>query len=111
MLAAEVYRWSDGSYIEDQDMWRLSGIYRNVYLFSTPEVHISDFFVRCDLDDEYEDGVVMIRPKLAYFTDRRPRGGVVQAQLYDEQNQPVFAKPPGRLNRVRMIKHVTSFIR
>ena len=36
VIAAEVYRWSDGSYLEDQDMWRLSGIYRNVYLFATP---------------------------------------------------------------------------
>ncbi len=102
MLAVEVYRWSDGSYIEDQDMWRLSGIYRNVYLFSTPEVHISDFFVRCDLDDKYEDGIVMIRPRLASFTGRRPRSGVVQAQLYDEQNQPVFAKPLSRDVRALM---------
>ncbi|MHA2131305.1 MAG: sugar-binding domain-containing protein, partial [Promethearchaeota archaeon] len=44
-LAVEVYRWSDGSYLEDQDMWRLSGIYRDVYLFSVPKVHIRDFFV------------------------------------------------------------------
>jgi len=55
ILSVEVYRWSDGSYLEDQDMWRLSGIYRNVYLFAAPQVHISDFFVRTDLDDSYTD--------------------------------------------------------
>ncbi len=92
-LAVEVYRWSDGSYLEDQDMWRLSGIYRNVYLFSTPKVHISDFFVRCDLDDQYEDGIVMIRPRLVSFTSEDLKGWTVQAQLYNEQNQPVFTKP------------------
>ena len=45
-VAVEVYRWSDGSYLEDQDMWRLSGIYRDVYLVSRPPAYIRDFFVR-----------------------------------------------------------------
>lgn len=44
-LAVEVYRWSDGSYLEDQDMWRLSGIFRPVQLWIRPLVHISDYFV------------------------------------------------------------------
>ena len=42
-IAVEVYRWSDGSYLEDQDMWRLSGIYRDVYLYAIPQVHIRNF--------------------------------------------------------------------
>ena len=46
LLAVEVYRWCDGSYLEDQDMWRLSGIFRDVYLWSPPAVHIRDFEVR-----------------------------------------------------------------
>ncbi len=50
ILAIEVYRWSDGSYLEDQDMWRFSGIFRDVFLFSTPKIHIRDFFARCELD-------------------------------------------------------------
>jgi len=93
ILAAEVYRWSDGSYLEDQDMWRLSGIYRNVYLFSSPSVHIRDFFVRCDLDENYKDGIIMIRPKLISFTNEDIKGWTVQAQLYDKRRLPVFAKP------------------
>ena len=92
-LAVEVYRWSDGSYIEDQDMWRLSGIYRNVYLFSTPRVHIRDFFVRCDLDDKYTDGIFQVRPGLISFTDEDLKGWSVEAQLYDAQNLPVLAAP------------------
>jgi beta-galactosidase len=55
-LAVEVYRWSDGAYLEGQDYWKISGLERDVFLFSTPPVHIRDFFVTADLDDEYEDG-------------------------------------------------------
>ena len=94
VLAVEVYRWSDGSYLEDQDMWRLSGIYRDVYLFSTPAVHIFDFFVRTELDEEYEDATVMIRPKISNFTDEELEGWVVEARLYDLENQPIFSAPP-----------------
>ncbi len=82
-IAIQVYRWSDGSYLEDQDMWRLSGIYRNVYLFSTPNVHIRDFFVRADLENNYQDGVLMIRPKLAKYGDQDIKGWYVRAQIYD----------------------------
>ncbi len=91
-LGAQVYRWCDGSYLEDQDMFRLSGIYRNVYLFATPAVHIRDFFVRATLDDQYEDGVLMIRPKLATYKKMELKGWTVQAQLYDGK-QAILAQP------------------
>ena len=57
-LAVEVYRWCDGSYLEDQDMWRLSGIQRDVYLAARPKTRISDWFVRAGLDQDYRDGVL-----------------------------------------------------
>lgn len=91
-LAAEVYRWCDGSYLEDQDMFRMSGIYRNVYLFAAPEVHIRDFAVRATLDDQYKDGVLQIRPKLATYGQIETKGWTVQAQLYDGK-QPVLSQP------------------
>jgi len=91
-LAAEVYRWCDGSYLEDQDMFRLSGIYRDVYLFAAPPVHIRDFFVRALLDDRYKDGVLMIRPKVAVYGQVDLRGWTVQAQLYDGK-QAVLPQP------------------
>ncbi len=93
VLAVEVYRWSDGSYLEDQDMWRLSGIYRNVYLFSTPQVHIRDFAVRADLDEQYKDGILSIRPKLAAYDGADAKGWTVEAQLYNAENKPIFAEP------------------
>jgi beta-galactosidase len=59
-LACEVYRWSDGSYLEDQDFWRLSGIERDVALYRVPQVSIRDFFVHPDLDAKYTNGLLSI---------------------------------------------------
>ncbi len=59
-IAVQVVRWSDGSYLEDQDMWRFSGIYRDVYLYSTPKVHIRDLFIITDLDEDYKDASLSI---------------------------------------------------
>lgn len=57
-LAVKVYRWSDGSYLEDQDMWRLSGIYRPVRLFVRPKTHIADYHVDALLNDNMDKAVV-----------------------------------------------------
>jgi len=92
VLAVEVYRWSDGSYIEDQDMWRLSGIYRSVYLYSTPVVHIEDFFVRTDLDDDYRNAILMIRPRIKTFVKTDLKGWTLEAQLYDCEDKAVLSE-------------------
>ena len=67
LLAVEVYQYSDGSYLEDQDYWRLSGIYRPVYLWSTGDLHIRDVFVRTDLDDAYRDATLEVETEIAKF--------------------------------------------
>ncbi|MDR0870984.1 MAG: DUF4981 domain-containing protein [Planctomycetaceae bacterium] len=59
-IAVEVFRWSDGSWLEDQDFWRLSGIFRDVFLYSLPKEHISDVKVIADLDENYEKGTVLV---------------------------------------------------
>ncbi len=59
-VALEVYRWSDGSYLECQDFWRISGIERDVYLYATPKVRIRDFWARADLDALYQDGLLSV---------------------------------------------------
>ncbi|MEO5916329.1 MAG: glycoside hydrolase family 2 TIM barrel-domain containing protein [Luteolibacter sp.] len=61
VIAAEVYRYSDGSYLECQDMWRLSGIFRSVYLHATPRMQIRDVFALPDLDGNYKDGTLMVK--------------------------------------------------
>jgi beta-galactosidase len=63
-IAVKVYRWADGSYLEAQDHWRMSGIEREVYVQSIPKVSIADFTVRTDLDDDYKDATLKIRPKI-----------------------------------------------
>lgn len=60
ILGVEVFRWSDGTYLECQDMWRLSGINRDVYLYSAPIVRIRDFMVRGDLTDNYTNGLLKL---------------------------------------------------
>ncbi|MEI7726604.1 MAG: glycoside hydrolase family 2 TIM barrel-domain containing protein [Bacteroidota bacterium] len=59
-LGVEVFRWSDGSYLECQDMWRMSGINRDVYLYSTPKTRIRDFFVAGDLFSNYQHGILKV---------------------------------------------------
>lgn len=63
-ISLEVYRWCDGSYLEDQDFWRLAGIERDVYLYATPKVHISDFVVVSDLDTSFINGLFSLDVKL-----------------------------------------------
>ncbi len=88
-LAVEVYRWSDGSYLEDQDMWRFSGIYRDVYLFSTPKVHMRDFFVYCTFDENYETALLKIRIKLRNYGNTKSNKLKVEISLLDAQKQYV----------------------
>jgi len=64
VLAAEVYRWSDGSYLECQDFWRLAGIERDVYLYAAPKVRIRDFEVRAGLDEAYRNGRLEVTVEL-----------------------------------------------
>ncbi|MDW3194529.1 MAG: glycoside hydrolase family 2 TIM barrel-domain containing protein [Cytophagales bacterium] len=60
VLAVEVYRWCDGSYLEGQDFWRLSGIDRDVYLLARPKSHVRDFFVETDLSDNFQKGSLKV---------------------------------------------------
>ena len=59
-LGVEVFRWSDGSYLECQDMWRMSGINRDVYLYASPKVRIRDFFANATLFSDYTHGILKL---------------------------------------------------
>lgn len=63
-LAVEVYQRSTGSWLEDQDFWRFSGIFRDVYLYTVPEIHATDLFVRPELDSTYTKGTLSVDFKL-----------------------------------------------
>ncbi|MDW3229586.1 MAG: glycoside hydrolase family 2 TIM barrel-domain containing protein [Acidobacteriota bacterium] len=64
LLALEVYRYSDGSYLECQDFWRISGIEREVYLYTAPKVRIQDFFARTLLDENFQHGRLNLEVKI-----------------------------------------------
>jgi beta-galactosidase len=89
ILAVEVYRWSDGSYLECQDFWRLSGIFRNMYLFSTPNVHIRDFEVTCDLDENYQDATLFVTTRVRNFGNEASLDQTVEITLLDKDGLPV----------------------
>ncbi|WP_163325413.1 glycoside hydrolase family 2 TIM barrel-domain containing protein [Draconibacterium mangrovi] len=69
LLAVEVYRWSDGSYLEDQDFFRFSGIFRDVYLMAAPKLHIRDFFARSKFDADYKNAEINITAYLHNYAD------------------------------------------
>ncbi|MHA1144920.1 MAG: glycoside hydrolase family 2 TIM barrel-domain containing protein [Candidatus Helarchaeota archaeon] len=94
VVAVEVYRWSDGSYLEDQDMWRFSGIYRNVYLFSTPKIHVRDFFVWCDMDDACVDAGFNIKAKVHNYGESDVENHKLEVKLLDAEGKTVILDPP-----------------
>lgn len=89
LAAVEVYRYNAGSYLEDQDMWRLSGIFRNVTLWSSPQVHVRDFFVKPGLDAQYKDGTVTVEAKVKNFGDAPSATGDLKASLYLPNGKPL----------------------
>ncbi len=93
ILAVKVFRWSDGSYVEDQDHWRLSGIQRDVFIETVPKGFLSDFFVNGELDSGYKYGILKILAKTDGFTKLSAKGWKISAQLYDENQKPIFDNP------------------
>jgi beta-galactosidase len=83
-LAVEVYQRSTGSWLEDQDFWRLSGIFRDVYLYTVPALHVRDLRVRADLDDAYSEGTLMVDLELLTDADAS-----VKVELKDADGEVV----------------------
>ncbi|MDX2150077.1 MAG: glycoside hydrolase family 2 TIM barrel-domain containing protein [Bryobacteraceae bacterium] len=79
LLAVEVYRFGDGAFLEDQDMWRLSGIYRDVFLWSTAKEHVRDFEVNAGLDAAYQDGTLRVRAEVPGPTACKLRAELLDA--------------------------------
>ncbi|MBN1580430.1 MAG: DUF4981 domain-containing protein [Anaerolineae bacterium] len=90
-VAVQVMRYSDGFYLEDQDYWHMSGIQRDVMLYSKPKVGLRDFTVRTLLDDQYCDATLTIEAFIPRVPDMATYA--VEAMLYDAQNNPVFDQP------------------
>jgi len=91
VIACQVHKYSDGYYLEDQDMWRLAGISRNVYLYSTAQTRILDFFAHPDLDKSYRNGVFSVDVKLKNYTSV-DQVQSVEISVIDKTNKKVFHK-------------------
>ncbi|HEX7432787.1 MAG TPA: glycoside hydrolase family 2 TIM barrel-domain containing protein [Anaerolineaceae bacterium] len=88
-LVVQVFQWSDGSYLEDQDMWRMSGIFRDVYLFSTPGVHLCDVRIRTHFEPTFQDAVLDLAVTVKNYTRVPVVANSVVARLYDDQKHLV----------------------
>ncbi len=89
-IAVKVLRYSDGSYMEDQDMWRLSGIFRDVYLMATPKVHVRDYYITTDLDKDYVNAELTVESSIINHGEDLLEGYSMRIQLYDDRGKPVF---------------------
>lgn len=94
VIAAEVYRNSDGSFLESQDMFRLPGIFRPVSIYSTPKVHIRDLFVLPELDENYENGALNITADIRNASGEEAKGysigySLFANELYEDANEAV----------------------
>ncbi|MFE6359135.1 glycoside hydrolase family 2 TIM barrel-domain containing protein [Streptomyces sp. NPDC057806] len=92
-IAVEVYRYSDGDWLEDQDMIRLSGIFRSVYLYSTPVVHLRDFKLETPLSDGYRAAALSVTASVRAYAAGGAGRYTVETQLYDAAGHPVWSRP------------------
>ena len=89
MIAVEVYQYSSGTWLEDQDMFRLHGIFRNVTLWSAPQLHIRDFFVKTDLDKDYKDATLDVTAKIKNYNDKTAKAQILTATVYDKDGNEI----------------------
>lgn len=92
LIAVQVFRWHDGSYLEDQDYWRLSGIERDVYLQAMPKTAIWDYFVKSELDDQYKNGIFNLDVTLKSFQNNTIKNPAVKVELLDNEGKVVFSE-------------------
>ena len=101
-LAVEVYRWSDGSYLEDQDMWRLSGIFRPVELWIRPETHIKDYSITAELADDFRSAQIKLTAQIRNMSKKNASHIELEALITgkDADGKNVIKKMSGFLQRI-----------
>ncbi|MEM1060521.1 MAG: glycoside hydrolase family 2 TIM barrel-domain containing protein, partial [Verrucomicrobiota bacterium] len=92
LLCAVVVKWSDASFIEDQDQWWMGGLHREVYVYSTPAVHLGDVFAVGGLENGYRDGKLNVKVRTAFPAKPEP-GWSVELRLFDPKGKSVLKKP------------------
>jgi beta-galactosidase len=92
LLAVQVFRWHDGSYLEDQDFWRLSGIERDVAIYALPSLSIWDFFAKVDLDAKYTNGIFNVDVQLRKFSTNTFKQAKLAVELLDADGKTIFTQ-------------------
>ena len=90
-VSVQVFRWCDGSWLEDQDFIRLSGIMRDVYIYAVPEVHIQDFQIDATLTNNYQDGLLKTTAWIYNSTGKESGEYTVELSLYNDKGAEVIA--------------------
>jgi len=88
-IAVNVYKYSDGYYLEDQDYWRLAGIFDDIWLFATPKTHIFDWYATTDLDETYTDARLDLSVDIKNYSESTVNNFTVKTTLYDKSGQIV----------------------
>jgi len=101
-VVAVVVKWSDATFIEDQDQWWMGGLHREVYVYSTNPVYIADVFVTMALENSYRDGHFTAKVKIG-FPGQPEDGWCVECSLFDPEGKSVFEKP--LINKVLVGPH------
>ncbi|PWI13936.1 beta-galactosidase [Streptomyces sp. Act143] len=107
-IAVEVYRYSDGDWLEDQDMIRLSGIFRSVHLYSTPAVHLRDFKLDTPLADDHTSARLSVTASVRAYEAGHAGTYTVETQLYDADGHPVWTRPLQQSADVRAVGEDTT---
>lgn len=89
-LAVQIFRWHDGSYLEDQDFWRLTGIERDVYIYALPGISVWDYFLKADLDSKYVNGVFSADVSLRQFGKTNAAKLTVGINLLDNNGKSIY---------------------
>ncbi len=92
LLAVQVFRWHDGSYLEDQDFWRLTGIERDVFLYALPLLTLWDFSLKADLDEQYKNGKFNADIVLRKFKGNELKEAQVSIDLFDKTGKLVYTQ-------------------
>ncbi|MFD2033404.1 glycoside hydrolase family 2 TIM barrel-domain containing protein [Belliella marina] len=98
LLAVQVFRWHDGSYLEDQDFWRLSGIERDVFLQATPKLSIADFTIQSGLDAGYKNGKLGANIKLKNSEGNKLNTATITFELLDANGNKVYSQKKSTTN-------------
>lgn len=96
LLAVRVHRWSDGSWIEDQDMFRLAGIFRDVYISAKPPVHIRDYQVETDLDDTFTNADLKLNFEISNQSTQAISNYGIDVKLFDDTGKNILESNPLR---------------